>query len=69
MHPAMLPPLLDCAEVYAAGGTEPGFYHLKDDDGSKPPRRYYCEDGGTTILARDKKDNGNYDVCKTSDVN
>ncbi len=63
-YAAFLPPLLDCAEVYAAGGTEPGFYYLLDDvedseDGDIPVL-HYCEDGWTTIFARDKDDDGNY---------
>ncbi len=42
---AYLPPLNDCAEVYAAGGTEPGYYLLKPadptgDETDRQPRRW-----------------------------
>ncbi len=58
---AYLPPLPDCAAVYSAGGTDPGYYHLEGDPYKRsPPRLHYCEEGWTHILSRAKLASGAY---------
>ena len=49
----------DCADVYRAGASAPGNYHL-DTTGQERPNddiEPYCEDGWTYILVRDPESN------------